>query len=61
MLEYRTPWIMVSEMLNAGESAMVITIKVVAPPPQWYLTKCFNFQSCEWLELELLLLIDQIR
>jgi hypothetical protein len=28
--------------------------------PRWYSKKCFDFQGCDWFELELLLLIDQI-
>jgi hypothetical protein len=26
------------------------------PLPQWYSKKCFDFQGCDWFELELLLL-----
>jgi hypothetical protein len=34
--------------------------KAPAPLPRWYSKKCFDFQACDWFELELLLLIDLI-
>jgi hypothetical protein len=28
--------------------------------PRWYSKQCFDFQTCDWFELDLLLLIDLI-
>jgi len=33
--------------------------KATAPLPRWYSKKCFDFQGCDWFELEFLLLINQ--
>jgi hypothetical protein len=34
--------------------------KATALLPRWYSKQCFDFQACDWFELELLLLIDLI-